>query len=303
MITATSHKREPETFVELLHARFWGRDKSIQLHDKLEYQNLLREEGALVPDTYHIFDDPSSINLSRLPDEFVLKPNALTSSRGIMILHRIAGGYGWWCSFTKQQYYQYQIRAIYTKWSDDYRERRGKILKIIAEEIVKGNRRANETPLDYKFYTFNGTVKLIVQIDRNISPVGICFYNKDFELWDWEKYISTNEEKVQKVKPEIPKNADEMLTLASRISKRIGNPFVSVDMYDSTKGPMIGELTRAPGGPYYGSMFKLRSDYDKELYLAWTQASKVLGIPPVPVFVNETIPRRKERSISSRPLK
>lgn len=297
MNTTTSHKREPETFVELLHARFWGRDKSIQFHDKLEYQDLLREEGALVPETYQVFDNPRSINLSQLPDEFVLKPNALAGSRGIMILHRIAGGYGWWCSFTKQQYYQYQTRAIYTKWSDDYRETRGKNLKIIAEEIIKGNRRTNETPLDYKFYTFNGTVKLIVQIDRNISPVGICFFNEDFKPWDWGKYISTNEEKVQTAKPEIPKNADAMLALASRISRRIGNPFVSVDMYDSTRGPIIGELTRAPGGPYYGLMFKLQPDYDRELYLAWTHASKVLGIPPIPVFVNETIPRRKARSI------
>ena len=65
-----------------------------------------------------------------------------------------------------------------------------------------------------------------------------------------------------------------MLDVASKISIIINSPFISVDMFSSSSGggAVIGELTPAPGGPYYGDMYKFTESFDLELGQEWETA-------------------------------
>jgi hypothetical protein len=45
--------------------------------------------------------------------------------------------------------------------------------KIIVEEMIIDEFGSELIPFDYKFYTFNGDVKFIVQVDRNSTPPSI----------------------------------------------------------------------------------------------------------------------------------
>mgnify|MGYP001167134534 FL=1 len=66
----------------------------------------------------------------------------------------------------------------------------------------------------------------------------------------------------------------EMLSIAARLSSLLKTPFISVDMYESTRGPVVGELTPAPGGPYYKKMYEFSQNYDIELGKAWERAEQ-----------------------------
>lgn len=68
----------------------------------------------------------------------------------------------------------------------------------------------------------------------------------------------------------------EMLQVAKRVSRALDTPFISVDLYASPSGPVVGELTPTPGGAYFG-VWRFRPFFNQQLGDAWTRANVVLG--------------------------
>jgi len=67
-----------------------------------------------------------------------------------------------------------------------------------------------------------------------------------------------------------------MLHLASSVSIASQTPYVSVDCFSTTNGPLVGELTFASGGPYFGGMYVFKSEWDEFLGSLWRQSSNEL---------------------------
>ena len=294
--TPSAQTRRPETFRELLHLRTTRVDP-YKPGDKLKVQRQLQEMGAPVAETFRVFNGASEINSAGLPDAFVLKPHGMTAKRGVHLLHRMTGEDLFWCAMEKKPFSITELQTEYGTWEELWKSKRRKgAFKIIAEELIKGARDTGDVPLDYKFYVFDGEVRLITQTDRNVTPSVMYFWDKSFSNTAPPMSLLTpNPKKAKLGAPIIPKHADEMLALASRVSRAIRTPFIRVDMYDSVRGPIVGELTGRPGGAYYGGLYKLSPAYDRDLAESWFSAAARLGQEVGEIGVNEKVPARASK--------
>lgn len=285
--------RRPDGFRELLHLRFVKADTTFQPGDKNECKKLVADLGFDVPATYTKFSSARYVKFRSLPNEFVIKPNNLAASRGVYILHRIFGDQGYWESMKRQRMWASQIRKALAAWEKAWYLRRVGPFQILVEERVVSARKSNEIPLDYKFYTFNGKIRLILQIDRNVKPPAFHFYDGDFSAWDWEGALNIGpSDKIQVANAAVPRHADEMLSKVAKLSRLLKTPFCSVDAYDARQGALIGELTPTPGGPYYGGLFSFKQHYDVELGNLWRSEAKALGQTLPMLKTGDPIPKR-----------
>lgn len=123
------------------------------------------------------------------------------------------------------------------------------------------------------------------------------FYDRDFSVRETGGLLTPNPEHISLGSPVVPAEGERMIAIASEISLRLKTPFISVDMYDAPRGPLIGELTQSPGGPYYGRLFKLTPDYDRELGALWREAAQALGTPIHRLRDGDQIPRRPGKGL------
>lgn len=207
---------------------------------------------------------------------FVLKPDGLHSAMGVMILQRI--GDNKYYDFFKKRHLD--IDEIIKEQSFFLERCQSKAqYKIIAEEYINGcGQELGSVPRDYKFYCFGGDVAFVTQIDRNES-VDICWFDSDFKPLDCENKIYSDFLHIAKGIHKVPIYAAEMLEAATRLSKSLKTPFVSVDLYDSTLGPVLGELTLCPGGPYYKKLYEFTDSFDRYLGSLWKRQSPSVDKP------------------------
>ena len=216
----------------------------IKMHGNLEkYKNLVDKYKVrdyieqTVGDKYltkiiRVYNSTSEIDFDELPNKFVLKLNT-------------GSGYNIICNNKKELNKKQTIKKL-NKWlKEDYfkikKEPQYKNIdkKIICEEYMEDK---NGKLFDYKFFCFNGKVKFIeVDFDR-FENHAMNFYDKNWKLMDLKKgkypnYLETFEK---------PKNLDEMIYVAEKISKKL--PFARIDLYDVDNKIYFGEITLTPAG-------------------------------------------------------
>jgi len=92
---------------------------------------------------------------------------------------------------------------------------------------------------DYKFFCFNGEVK-IVQVDEGrFTEHRRSFYDC---AWQRQSFGFSYPQIVGEIAP--PRHLARMIELAEILS--VGFPFVRIDFYDLATGPKFGEMTFAP---------------------------------------------------------
>lgn len=272
------------TWTELLHLRMKGLDKRSPKYDKLQVFKFASEHGIPTPEVIRVYSDPREFRSEHGPGSFILKPADMSSKKGVMMLHRIAGGYGYWDSIRSRRLTASQIRAEQAENAAAWALRSKRPFALLMQEVVTGENGERKIPFDYKFYTFNGKIEFILQIDRNHKKAQMAFFGDDFRPLHVGKEILTGWTKVDPGEPKVPECANEMLQVVREASKLLKTPFVSLDMYAHVeKGPMLGEITKTPGGPYYGRMFKFSPAFDQHLGDAWSRAIRDFN-EPIPLF-------------------
>jgi|SRR5437588_414243 len=94
---------------------------------------------------------------------------------------------------------------------------------------------------DYRFYTFDGVVKAINIGSRTYrrEKLNVFFYP------DWSEIkLTVYKDAVPDPLPPKPENVTEMIQIAERLGN--GLDFIRVDMYDTTDGLVLGEMTVYP---------------------------------------------------------
>lgn len=183
-------------------------------------------EEYLIPllGVYERFDD---IDFSKLPNEFVIK---CTHDSGGVVICKNKDEF----DFKKSRYiiekclkrnYYYSGR----EWP--YKNIKPKI--IIEKYIVD----ESGTELkDYKFFCFNGEVKMLfVAVDRPHNTK-FNFYDLNFNKLPFKQHYENFDKSIIK-----PRGFDKMIELASKLSS--GFPHVRVDFYDINGKIYFGELT------------------------------------------------------------
>lgn len=242
--------QNPKTFNEKIQWLKFNKmtQDYIDCADKYKLRNYIKEKFPqyieYFPKLLATYKNAKEINLNDLPNKFVLKCNHgcgfnfICTDKNHVAISQLKKKVSRWMK-TNYEYvacesqYHYMPKIIYV------------------EEFI--NSFNSKIPTDYKFYCFNGKIKIImVCLDRIGDHASEYHYlNKK-----WEPLLIDKKVNLEKTKlVEKPVNYDKMVEISENLSKSFD--FVRIDFYDTENKPIIGEMTFTPGGG-------IDSDYDYE---------------------------------------
>lgn len=235
------------------------------LHDKLKCYRFCEENSIPTATVLREFESPAEMDLSGLNHEFVLKPTLQSSTKGVMILKPERDQF---YDSMKNRYMTFE--AIRSEQAGYFNETRAAGKKIIVERKIE-DADGYEIPRDYKAYAFYGRVALVLEINRNTKPSTVSWYDGNFQPVT-DGRVTSNPAFVNEVPGVPPPSALMLLALARSASALIPTPFASIDMYNTTAGPIVGEVTLAPGGLYHGKHYLLSDSQQKLMGEYWEEA-------------------------------
>ena len=214
--------------VKILHDR---RSYLTLFSDKLRVREHVRRvaPALALPELYWHSAHADPLDLDRLPDAFMLKPNH---------------GSGWLCAVRdKRSVSRDELVRLAKRWlASDFsivgREWSYRNIRraVFAEQLLSGD--DGQSPTDYKLFVFGGKVRLI-QVDRD------RFTRHTQVLYDaqWQPIDGTVKAALGNPLP-APASLASMIASAEALS--LGVDFVRVDLYDVAGTPYFGELTHYP---------------------------------------------------------
>ena len=241
--------RKPRTFNEYLGwLKFnYTNDLWKKCTDKLGAKQFLNEIGLsnYVPKTLAVYRDSSEINLCDLPDKFVLKTN---HDSGSVYL----------CNKNNTDF-----KTVFSKLDASLKRRYNSNGEwtyfdiqpvIFAEEILEPT--GGTDLIDYKFFVYNGKFRWGFTGQNRNTDCRFIVFEKKFEIQDVD-YIYPRPNKNHF--PIKPIHFNEMVRIAEEIGKYFW--FVRVDLYETNKGIMVGELTffsQSGLGPFTSKKYDLK---------------------------------------------
>ncbi|NYE03858.1 hypothetical protein F4694_000577 [Bacillus niacini] len=187
--------------------------------------------GEILNPLINSYENVDDIDLSALPDKFVLK-GSHGSAWNIICKDKSKINWRSWKlimkSWMRQNLYWYGREWVYK----DIKPR------IICEEYIEDQL---GSLLDYKFFCFNGEPKFVqVDVGRFDKQNYRNFYDLDWNLLPFGKDIPHN----PNIKFEKPKNFSKMVEIARTLSQPF--PYVRADFYNVNGKIYFGELTFFP---------------------------------------------------------
>lgn len=209
------------------------------LVDKIEVKryvaSIIGEEHIIK--TLATWNNINDIDISKLPNKFVLKCNNGAGNNGVVI-----------CKDKST----FDLNAAKKKLEKGMRRDGWMFLKewpyknvnrrFFAEEYVESE---NEALRDYKLLVYNGRVQnlfVVFERETNRNPY-INFYDREWNLLPFERDHPNYNKSIAS-----PKYLKEMITLAEQLAKDI--PFVRVDFYCNFDKVLFGEMTFYPGSGF-----------------------------------------------------
>ena len=232
--------RNPETFNEKLQwLKIYDRkDYYINLVDKFEVKKYIEKKIGInyVIPTYGVYDKFDDIKFNNLPNEFVIK---CTHDQGSVVVCKNKN------KIQKEEIKKFLEKKMKINKYYYGREWPYKNVKprIMIEKLIKEN--GNEDLKDYKFFCFNGKVKIFkIDFDR-FTNHGANYFDVNGKLLNFGENACPPD---YNKKLDIPDKIDLMIKLAEKISKDI--PFVRIDFYYTNKKIYFGEITFFPAAGF-----------------------------------------------------
>lgn len=246
--------------------------------DKMRLEKFCRENDIPRPKVLAQWSDPNEIDLSGLPDSFVVKPANLNSSRGVMVLRRVSDGL----------FHDYHSDTEVTlsdvvatqreqwEWVKDHEPHRLRDFKVMAQERVSDIDGDDKPVTDFKFWMIGDSVEYIrANNGGDYDKIELCFYDGDFQnidLNDTDRFVLNHKDAIAiEHKDVAPSCRAEMLRFAKTVAAKVDATFCRVDLYLTSSGIKLGEITPTPGSPFNGKYFKFTEEYDQYLGEKWIQ--------------------------------
>lgn len=209
-----------------------------QLPVKLANYRLAASHGVAVPVVHAVWPSIDAIDVTDLPDEFVLKSDRGAGARGVFPLSRV--------SETAFNIVNTERVVDQKTVKDELRKNTTLSGPFFAEELLK-DAAGGRIPADIKVYAFYGRIGHVHL--RSVAEHGNL--NRTFSKFvdeigkDLGDAVATSG-----LDPTIPLPADlpTVLAVSRHLSRAVGVSFIRVDLYETDRGVVLGELTRAPGG-------------------------------------------------------
>lgn len=221
----------PKTYNEKLcwlkiHARKPEYTKLVDKYDAKEYVKGIIGEKYIIP-SYGVWDNFEDIDFDALPNQFVLKT---THDSGWIIICKDKS------KFDKEATRKKVAASMKHSLYSYHREYPYKDLKprIIIEKLMEEE--GGHSLKDYKFFCFDGEVKMLfIATDRPVDT-RFDFFDRDFNHLPFKQGHPLASKPINK-----PEGFEEMITIAEKLSK--GIPHVRVDLYNINGKIYFGELT------------------------------------------------------------
>ena len=217
---------------------YFGRhNKHAFLADKLEVRKYVEDLGLgniLVP-LLGSWDDANKIDFDKLPNQFAIKCN---HSCGMNVICFDKSQLD--IDATRKQLNEWMLTKHLYRYEQHYK----KIKPMILAEALIPNDENGQFPTDYKIHCANGKpVYIQCCIERNSNSAGRrliydCNWNKLPYVLKDDHYTDTGIER--------PKDLEKMLEIASILSR--GLEYARIDLYETDKGVLFGEITLTPMG-------------------------------------------------------
>ena len=225
----------PKTFNEKLQwlKLYYHRPELTLMADKLAVKDYV---ASIIGAEYVVpllgsWDDPKDIEWDSLPHQFVLKTNHDGGNYGIIIckdkekLDREKATERLNKSLKRNTF------LLGREWPYKNIPR-----KVFAERYMASGKDGELA--DYKFFCFDGKIKMMYVATGRQSGTGLCFdyFDENYRHLD---LVQTHP--MAATTPEKPKNFELMKTLAEKLSKDL--PHVRVDFYEADGKVYFGEFT------------------------------------------------------------
>lgn len=232
---------------------------ALQIPRKLRNYRLAASHGVAVPDILGVWARARDIDLSDLPEVFVLKSDVGAGGNGVFPLRRVeADRYA-------------VIGGDEVLSTADLQERlttrKSAGAPSFAERFLQQRVPAEEIPDDVKIYAHYGQVTMVMvrQMPVHANLDHARYRYTDARGQDLGEDVAPGA-RVDLSIP-LPEPLGDFIHVAEHLSKALAVPFIRVDIYDTVDGPVLGELTRAPGGKQ-----RYRRDHDIAMGRAWDEA-------------------------------
>ena len=207
-------------------------DQYYELVDKIKVRNYLAKWGFAdyLPKVYKVWDNANDIDLTGLPERFIIKTNH--GSGG----HIICKNVNMLNVNDIKEHFDKMLHVVYNPWETQY----AKIQPLVyCEEFIEDG---HTIPTDFKYMCLDGEIKAILLCFDRDSNVHKLVYDEN-----WNKLPYVKEKAFVGMNYPKPKNLEEMNKIAKQIASRFVQ--VRVDLYNAFGKIYIGELTfTADGG-------------------------------------------------------
>lgn len=235
--------RSPKAFNEKLQwLKIYDRDPShIKLVDKYSVKQWVSDRigQEYVAKTFAKWDSVEEIDISRLPERFVLKTN---HDCGGVVICRDKESFD--LVGAKRKLSRHLRRDYY--WGGREWPYRGVKRCIFAEELLGADQGSSVQGgfTDYKFMCFNGSVLCAFTCTgRESGDLRVDFFDNDWRHLPFERHYP-NADRL----PGAPANLRFMQDASEALAD--GIPFVRVDFYEVGGRPYFGEMTFYPGSGF-----------------------------------------------------
>lgn len=197
---------------------------------------------------------------------FVVKPVNGSSSRGVLPLVRDGDGFLNMFTGETKPWGLWAVDALASKGSsgghpDEVRN------PWIVEEAILG---PAGLAYDWKFWVIGGEPLIAWQCDHNMGNGR----SRAVKWWtpEWDDAGDAAPHRVLHLDPELPAptHPDELLAAAAAVGREVESPFIRVDLYEDTNGPVFGEITPHP----FGGTIPFGKKWDRILGEAWLAAGR-----------------------------
>ncbi len=231
----------------------------LQIPRKLRNYRLAASHGIAVPEILGVWGRIEDLDLSGLPDTFVLKSDLGAGGHGVFPLRRV----------DEDRYALVGGDEVFTTASliERYRSKKSTGGPFFAEAFLRQRVVTEEIPDDIKIYSSYGEVAMVL---LRQMPVHANLDHARYRYTDGRgRDLGADLVHGARIDPSIPlpEPFEEFVAVARHLSRAVALPFIRVDVYDTVDGPVLGELTRAPGGPQ-----RYRRDHDMAMGRAWDEA-------------------------------
>ena len=244
--------------------------------DKLSVEKFCVENNIPSPRILKKWKEPEELDLDALPDEFVLKPSNLNTSRGVMVLERRGDTFHDY--FAERDLTAAEIKSeqqeIFERVAQD-EPHRLKRYHLIAEERLTDGDGVLDVATDFKFWVFGDEILYIfMKEEGKHEKLRFCSYDGNFSPLPPENDLTSPLPGSEYIAPmELsPAEKKEMSNLALHVAKLVGSTFVRVDLYHTADGPKLGEITPVPASPFNGKYFRFTPQFERVIGEKWIQA-------------------------------